>query len=91
MHKFVGLGGLKAVDSLLITWDNSLLDCVQKVHNLGLVHSAKKSFLSYAQTLHSVCTVLMNKFFSQLTPTKAGLYTQSTKPIITIYLYKGEQ
>jgi hypothetical protein len=87
MHKPV----FSAVDWLLINWDNLSFGCVRKVHNSKLIHSQKNAFLTYAQDLHIVYTAVMNKFFIQLTPVEYSLYTQSTEPIKTIYLYKGEQ
>jgi hypothetical protein len=80
-----------AVDWLLISRDNLLSRCVLIVHNYEFIHCQKNLTLTYAQDLHNIYTAVMNKFFVQLTPCNVGLCTQSTQPIKTIYLYKGEQ
>jgi hypothetical protein len=78
------------VDCLWVTWDKSLLACVQKVHNYKVMHLPKNRLQSYAQLVHHELTVLMNTFFMIFTSSTNRLYTLSTQPIKTIYLYKGD-
>lgn len=86
MHKVLKTG----VYNLCISSDKLFTGCAQTVFNFGFMRRAKLSAQTCAHVLHTLYHLVVNKFFSELTSIKDQLYTLSTQPIITIYLYKGD-
>jgi hypothetical protein len=79
-----------AVDYLWTAEDNYRFSCVQKVYNSLFVHLRKITARTCTQVIQRQCTAVMNTLFILFTSFRHVLYTVSTQPIITIYLYKGD-
>lgn len=62
---------------------------VQTVQNHIVTHRVGDTVLVYTQFLQVKFTVFIHMIICVITLQKVTLYTQSTVPIITIYLNKG--
>ncbi len=78
------------VYNLCISSDKLLAGCAQTVLNFGFIRRAKILAQTCAHVLHTLYHQVILRIFSELTSLKDQLYTLSTQPIITIYLYKGD-
>jgi len=79
-----------AVYNLCILDDKLVDDCAQSAYNHIVIRRARNVILSCTHFLHTLTHLLITGIFSELTSLKDHLYTLSTQPIITIYLYKGD-
>jgi len=79
-----------AVYKLCKLCDKLVDDCAQSAYNSVFIRRARNVILSCTHFLHTITHLLITRIFSELTSLKDHLYTLSTQPIITIYLYNGD-
>lgn len=86
MHKILKT----RVYNLCISSDKLLADCAQTVFNSCVMRRPKNVAGTCTHVLHTLYHLVVTSILSELTSLKDWLYTLSTQPIITIYLYKGD-
>lgn len=97
MHSLVAERGRKnsffklpsSVESLWTGCSQTINSCSQYVYNLGFIHSARKQVFSYAQFIHTMNTLVMNSFFSLITPINET-YAQYPHSLLKLYIYIKE-
>ncbi len=79
-----------SVEKLCIVVVKLGVKCAQTAYKKQVIRIVRNCFLTYTHFLHTQTNQLMNRAFYVIESVIFRLYTLSTQPIKTIYVYKGD-